>query len=241
MKSYTTEEFNALMSEKKQIIVEDKDFKNITVSGICLDDLVPHFYLRSQKTSLGGTTRYYFRVSENKKLFLYALYNAFEAFMKYIGLNPYEFFEYYTFEKQTHSEDKIILMKKRDYRLIIKEKNNGLLSKYPVRYRSLYAILQTHDPRTDFGLKFQFHSRSAEIYKQPYVMFTDENGDELEPEVYLRKLLLTLNYPIYIYNYQLKKGWLARLIGSYSRSNLKRKEQQKKHDFSVKEIIEQFQ
>jgi len=225
--------YNYINPEPKQFVVKDSFNSSLfRVNGLSLNQFVPRFYLFSTNKMKNNETHYHLRTKSSKSLFMFVLYQAVDNFMRYVGFNPNETFEFLSPNPyRDNNKNESVLVNSLIKRLEIKERFQLYRGNY-LRYVFINANFMSNVRELDMGFRLRFYAHTVDLIVNPYIELVNTSGNLIKPQDFVRNFLLTMNYPIVLYNHCRKHNYLYKLVRDY------RKIQNKKGKFKPWSFIE---
>lgn len=204
------------------IMDEDSFSSNsFIINGMDLSQYVPKYWVVSENKRQNGGAIYHLRSDSCKTLWMETLYTAIEAFMKHLGYETSETFNYLEFNGFRKRKHETALQSRILKRLEMKYKYQTI-DGHIRKYVYIVARFMDNDPDLNYGFSITFYARNVDLMLIGNHSLS-LNGIELKPNDFVHQLLLTMKYPQYMYAYQKMNGTLDRLVWEYNDLIHKRK------------------
>ena len=212
MLGYESYMSDSLAQEKEHYLpVSKTEFKPVIIDGINLTKWIPDYYLHSSYVSPNHTTTYYLRSNSGHSIFIHTLYVAMYETMLQMGYEPNEEFEYVSINSRKTKREAIYrhqFFKRLGIwdRVVHFDRIHAGIAKI------LYARFFDNDPMLNYGFSVEISCRTFMLRLRPHVPLLDLNGKPLTPVEFVKQFFQTINYPYYLYHFQVENKTISRLI-----------------------------
>jgi len=208
------------MNDSIDIYSNDSLYSKYTNNEFIIQEIdwskwVPNFDIINTCTLQSGNIVYYMRSNSEKTLFLTSLYWAFYNFMTYIGYEPENPFLFASYVKNDAMSKKGTI-KEKVYNRLEMYYNSIKYNNVRRKFLFLTARFFSNELENDYGFYIRFSSRTVDLFLFPHAKLLDIFGNKLTPNDFIYSLLLKIKYPIYIYEYNKKIGYLPRMYSNYN-------------------------
>jgi hypothetical protein len=202
-------------NKKKPSNTKNKTKNEFIIRDIDWSKWVPKFKIVNTKELPNGNMVYYMRSNSARTLFINALYWSFHNFQLNLGYEPESPFLYAQFNPQRIIQTTESIFKEKVYdRLIMYEKKykyDGINRKFLF----VCARFFSNEIDKDFGFYVRCGARSVTLFVFKNTKLLDKDGNEMPANEFFYDLLMTMKYPLYVYQYNLNHGTLRRMFYNY--------------------------